>query len=174
MSKSHFFQEHAIDLNTNDICEKILETFDYSLLEEDMNIDYEKFPNELPNIDEHIKLLYEKYYSNLHHDGYNYNNSGVFYIQKILTITPKFLATLPWSKGIKPKKIISNALNIHIFLNDPGLCFEYFCPFNNDIVGIKCQPGKAAVYPNFWGSIFKHVTFDKNVLYINCIIGVLQ
>ena len=174
MSKSTFFQEHVVDFNTNDIYEKISDTFDFSLLEKELSIDYDKFPNELPYIDGDIKSLYEKYYYNLEQEGYKYNSKGDNHINKYLFISPKFQQGTSWVKGIKQKTILSNALNIHIFLNDPGVHFEYFCPFNNDIVSVKCQAGKAVVYPNFWGSLFKHLTFEKNVVYLNCTIGLPQ
>ena len=174
MSKSSFFQEHVLDFDTSSIYEKISNTFDFSLIEKKITIEYKKFPNELPDIDDNIKSLYKKYYNNLFEDGYDYDSIGELYIEKYLSISPKFQRGTRWVKGIRQKNIISNGLNMHIFLNDPGVHFEYFCPFNNDIISIKCEKNKVVVYPQFWGSLFKHLTFDTNVLYINCVIGTLQ
>lgn len=174
MSKSSFFQEHVLDIDTSSIYEKILSTFDFHLLEENFNIEYKKFPNDLPDIDEHIKILYNNYYNNLLKDGYNYDNTSDIYIDKYLSISPKFQRGTRWVKGIRQKKIISNALNMHIFLNNPDVNFEYFCPFNDDIVTIKCEKNKVVIYPHFWGSLFKHLTFDTNVVYMTCVIGSLQ
>lgn len=55
MSKSSFFQEYVLDFDTSHVYEKISDTFDFSLLEEQFTIQYKNFPNELPDIDENIK-----------------------------------------------------------------------------------------------------------------------
>ncbi len=126
----------------------------------------------LPCLDTQLKEVFKVYYDNLGSQGYRYNIEGEIDYELFLVISPPW-STKSWTKGIK---VLShdrtNVINIHIFLNNSVTMFSYFCPFNDDVITVPCQKNTMVVYPDFWGSLFKHCnTFDKPTVYLRCVMG---
>ena len=171
MSKSPFFQISSRE--TKGIYDKIVNTFDVSRLEQELVIKYEKFPANLPPLDDVLDKIFEEYYDNLGNEGYRYNTEGTKVFEKYLVVCPKW-EERPWTKGLGDTSFNKiNTINIHIYLNTTDLSMDYFCPFNDDIVAVPFSQGTVVVYPDFWGSIFKHCsTYEKPVAYLRCVAGI--
>ncbi len=173
MSNSPFFYIDEID--TGKIHECISHTFDTAKLEKELVISYDKFPTKLPCLDTKLREMFKVYYDNLGSEGYRYNIEGKIDYELFLVITPPWTIK-SWTKGITvlPQNR-TNVINMHIFLNNSETMFSYFCPFNNDVISLPSHKNTIVVYPDFWGSLFKHCsTFDSSTVYLRCVMGLSQ
>ena len=174
MSKIPAFQTMVFgNYNIDGIYEKIVNNIDIELMEKELVISYDKFPDKLPNIDDLLKGIYFSYFKTMENEGYRFYHKGDILIEKYLVVCPKG-EYKGWSQAILSSegKKLGVSLNIHIFLNDSDLFFDYFCPFLDDIENIKVAKGQVVCYPNFWGSLFRHPgTNQDHITYIRCIIG---
>ena len=173
MSNSPFFYIGEIDTGNIDEC--ITNTFDITKLDKELVISYDKFPNKLPCLDTKLREIFKTYYDNLGSEGYRYNTEGEIEYELFLVITPPWTIK-SWTKGIKvTSPNITNAINIHIFLNNSETMFTYFCPFNDDVITLPSQKNTVVVYPECWCSLFKHSnTFDNSTVYLRCVMGLSQ
>lgn len=160
-------------MNVDNINKKILNEIDFNIMEKELVISYDKFPDKLPDIDDVLKYIYNSYFENMGNEGYVFNHEGELLIEKYLVVCPKG-EYRSWSQTIRSKegKKMGVSLNIHIFLNDSNTCFDYFCPFLDDVQNVKVSKGQVVCYPNFWGSLYRHPgSNQEHILYLRCVIG---
>jgi hypothetical protein len=173
MSNSPFLYIDEID--TENIHECISHTLDITKLDKELVIRYNKFPVKLPCLETKLREIFKMYYANLGSEGYRYNIKGEMEYELFLVITPPWTVK-SWTKGIKhTSSNITNTINMHIFLNNSETMFSYFCPFKNDVISLPSHKNTLVVYPDFWGSLFKHCsTFDSSTVYLRCVMGLSQ
>lgn len=173
MSNSPYF--HISDVDTGDIHERVKDIVDTSKLDKELIIRYKKFPIKLPCMEDTLKQMFKRYYELLSSEGYRYNIDGELDYEIFLVISPPW-TNKTWTKKIKCNSSnMTNVVNMHIILNDSNTVFSYFCPFNDDTISIPCKKNTVIVYPEFWGSIFKHsCTYEHSTMYLWCVMGLLQ
>ena len=173
MSKIPAFQLCSDLINTDIIYKTIVNNVDIDRFENQFVISYDKFPDKLPDIDNILKSVYHSYFENMKKEGYTFDYKGELLIEKYLVVCPKN-EYKEWSQCIRSKdgKKMGISLNVHIFLNDSNMWFDYFCPFLDDVQNVKVSKGQVVCYPNFWGSLYRHPCSNKeHVSYLRCVIG---